>query len=90
MKINIKLPHPSFQTITSAILILIILAEVFVTLNYLYANLKVSSIPAVDQSKIIRADLKGYGQVYGDLSSRQLYTPEIFNYQNSNPFNYGQ
>lgn len=88
-KLKIKLPHLRFRTITSALFLIIVAAEIAITLNYLYKNLQPAAAP-VDNTKIISADLKGYANIYNDLTSRQTYVPLDFSFQNPNPFKFGQ
>ena len=87
MKLKLKAPHFSSRTITSGLFLLVVIAEILITFNYLYNNLK-PQVPVVNTQKIITADLKGYSQIYTDLNSRQSYEPETFIYKNDNPFKY--
>jgi hypothetical protein len=89
MKLKIPIPKFSFRTITSIVFIFIVIAELLLTFNYLYQNLQPAT-PVITEEKIIKADLKGYSQIYTDLNSRSVYEPKEFNYQNSNPFKFGQ
>jgi hypothetical protein len=89
MKLHFKFPHLSFRTITSVLFLMVILAELWITFTYLYRNLKSEPAP-VNTEKIIQADLKGYSQIYNDLTSRDTYAPQEFNYVNANPFKFGQ
>jgi hypothetical protein len=88
-KLKLKLPKISFRTITSGLFILIIILELFITFKYLYKNFQPEESTSVPNDKIIRADLKGYSQIYNDLTSRTTYQPSTFEYKNSNPFKYG-
>jgi hypothetical protein len=89
MKIKFKFPKFSFRTITSGLFLLIILAEIVITFNYLYKNLQDAAPPVTSSSDVIRADLKGYSQVYNDLNNRAIYAPNDLIYQNPNPFKFG-
>lgn len=88
MKLAVSAPKLSFRTITSAAFLLIVAVELWFTFNYLYRNLRPHG-PPVDTGKIIRADLNGYRQVYSDLTSRSVYVPIPYDYQNPNPFKFG-
>ncbi|HEX5430100.1 MAG TPA: hypothetical protein VFX17_03440 [Patescibacteria group bacterium] len=85
---NVKLPHLSFRTITSAVFILIVLVEVGLTLNYIYKYLSPAPVPGPTQ-QIVSADLKSYNEIFTDLRNRANYEPQEFNYVNPHPFKYG-
>ena len=88
MKRKMKMPKLGFRGVTSSLFLLIVLAEILITFNYLYKNMHEDNLP-VNDSGIIKADLKGYSQVYTDLNSRGVYAPQDFIYINPNPFKFG-
>ena len=88
---NLKLSMPkfSFRTITSIVFILVVISELLLTFNYLYKNLSPAT-PVITDENIIKADLKGYSQIYNDIKSRSVYEPQALIYKNPKPFQFGE
>lgn len=78
-------PDTNWGSIFTAALILILLIEVYIIYLKLYKNL-FTEADFVEQSNIVRVDLKSYDDLINFLDDQENFTPQPFRATRANPF----